>query len=48
MSLEPDNEEQDVVTPHEQHQDAPQDDADTPGIQKPDSEVLNETGMNTE
>jgi hypothetical protein len=48
MNSEPENKEQDEVIPSEQLQDAPQDDSDTPGVQKPDSEVMNESNMNTE
>jgi hypothetical protein len=48
MSSQPEDKEQGEVLPSERLEDAPQEDSDTPGAQKPDSEVLNEKGMNTE
>ncbi len=48
MSDEPEINEHNEESPVEELQDAPQTGIETPGIQKPESEVLNEINMNTE
>ena len=48
MSNEQKGDKQNEESPTEKLQDAPQTDALTPGVQKPESEVQNEKRMNTE
>ncbi len=48
MSKEPENDEQREESPAEKLQDSTPTGSLTPGTQKPESEVQNESGMNTE